>query len=288
MHLSKPGTGLLLVIGSLGLMTGCSSSSSNPTADGGTSDGPGADAPQSDSPSGTPNIHGVLENLLNMPAPAKNITTSALGQTTTDDANGNWGLTLPLNQPFSQLFTSPGYATLTEQEAILLGDYNRGATLLPDNGTVTMLASFLTTPAYDSTLGVLSVAAVPNKTTCMSEDGGMITVSPAGNSKVVYVRSGIPSSTATTIAKGSFPSAIAYNLPTGVNLTVTFSYPAAGDGGAGDGGTGGCTQMAWPVPGADATSGLPTDMNLKYTGNVQTIGGPTGQGATSFIRLFLQ
>ncbi len=249
------------------------SSSTTPITPAGDA-GPGNEAgPANDGSSGgtTAKISGVTVGFGANAKPVAGSSVAAGTITTKSDSKGVWSLTLPKSQPFSLTFTTPNYATLTEQEFQLTGDFDRGNSSLIDQSTANLLLG--TFNGYDATLGVLGLVAIANGTSCPADDkttetvnGATFSVSggspgDAGGPKIVYFKGGFPTASATSTAAGQAPAAVAYNVPVGVNLTVTVTHPS-------------CTQQAFPV----------TQGAITYTGNVQTIAGL----GTSYIRTFLK
>jgi hypothetical protein len=262
----------VLSIGSVATL-GCSStaSGSKPTASGGSGTEPegttGGSTPSTGSGSSTGSAtsegpQAVTETGtivdLESKKPISGATVTAGDQTATTATDGTFSLTLQKGDPFQLSVTASGYATLLEQQTSLSADYSVGSTTIVPNETATLLTAMLS--GYDSTLGVLSVAVTPTGA-CASEDGATITVSPAGSAKVTYFSGGIPSSGLTAVKGGQFPSAVIYNVATGVPLTVTVSHPT-------------CSQAPFPF----------TQGGVVYTGGISTESGEV----TGFAKIFLQ
>jgi hypothetical protein len=250
------------------LAFGCSSSSSKGGP--GPADAAGGDtgSPMTDAAAdgaGQPGIHGKTIDYSSKRAEAGAMIAAA-GMMATSDAMGDWLLTPAFGQPFSLAFTKSGYIPLTEQEMTISGDFDQGSETLIDTSTAMLfLGTFKSTP--DPSLGILNINVIPNGTTCMDAGGATVTViSPGaagdGGAPVLeYWKGGFPNAGATSVQSGQSPVAVAYNLPVGVNLSISVHHPT-------------CKQTKYPV----------TQGTVTYTGNVQVIAGT----ATSYIRAFLE
>jgi hypothetical protein len=251
-----------------GLAFGCGSSSSpaKPADAGGdtgiTGDSGAVDAAlDGTGPSG---IHGQTVDY-NSKKGVSGAMIAAAGMTATSDAMGNWSLTPALGQPFSLAFTKSGYIPLTEQEMSINGDFDQGGETLIDTATAMLfLSTFKTTP--DPNKGIVNINVIPTGS-CTDAGGATITLivpgatGDGGGYTLEYWKGGFPNAGTTSVQSGQSPVALAYDLPTGVNISITVQHPT-------------CTQMPYPV----------TQGNVTYTGNVQVIAGT----ATSYIRAFLK
>jgi hypothetical protein len=200
---------------------------------------------------------GVITNFNNH-QPVPNAKVTAADQTVTTAADGSYSFTLQKGEPFRLTVEADGFAKLVEQEATLQGDYDKGATTIVPNTVAMLLTGMLT--GYDATLGVLSVQVIPTGS-CASEAGATLKVSPEGSAKVSYVSKSLPSSDATSVSAGEFPSAIIYNVQPAVPLTVTVQHAT-------------CAESQFPVEqGA-----------VQYTGGISVEAGQS----TGFARVFLQ
>jgi hypothetical protein len=178
--------------------------------------------------------------------------------TATTASDGTYTLDVLQGVPFTMTVAAPQYVTLVEQSSTLAADADRGSTLLLALADEPLLEDTLN--GYDATLGVLSVAVLTTGS-CTTQANTTLTVSPAGNSQIVYMAHHIPNSTYTSVQDMAFPSAAIYNLPTGVPITVTIQ-----------GGT--CTPSTYPV----------TYQGITYGPSVSTQPG----NVTAFARVFLQ
>jgi hypothetical protein len=192
--------------------------------------------------------------------PVAGATVIAGDQTATTDATGAYALKVHKSQPFLMNVTAPSYVKLVEQETVLDADYDRGKTTIVPEELATLLHNTL--QGYDPSLGVLSVAIIPTGA-CASEGHTKISVTgdDSAKSKVRYMIAKMPSNTAEDVQPGEFPSAVIYNLPVGVPITVTLDSKS-------------CKQAAFPF----AHDGMTYDATITVeAGDV-----------TSFQRLFLQ
>ncbi len=231
----------------------------------GSSDGTGPAAPGVDaSVDAGPTVH-QTGTIVDFDSAINGAGTGVAGATVTDGthtattgADGTYSLEVDMGVAFTMTVTAPKYVTLVEQPSTLTADADRGSTQLLALADEPLLEDTLT--GYDATLGVLSVAIMPTGS-CASEAGTTLTVSPAGDSHVVYMAHHVPNSTYATAQEGAFPSAAIYNLPTGVPITVSIT-----------GGT--CTPSTFPV----LYNGISFDPAVSTeAGNV-----------TAFSRIFLQ
>jgi hypothetical protein len=193
----------------------------------------------------------------NSKAPVAGAVVSAADQTMTTGADGTFSLTLQKGEPFQLSVVSDGYATLLQQQTALEADYAAGSITIVPQGLAGILTALL--PGYDKTLGVLSIDLVPTGA-CTSEGGATLSVSPAGTAQVAYFSGGMPSSSLTSVEAGQFPSAVIYNVQTGVQLDVTVTQAT-------------CKEVAFPY----------TTGGVEYTGGITTQPGLV----TGFARIFL-
>ncbi|WP_437588897.1 hypothetical protein [Sorangium sp. So ce1000] len=191
-------------------------------------------------------------------------TVTAEAQTATSDAQGNWSMTLPVDQAFSLVFAAEGYATLTEESATLTGSFDKEPTPLTDGATGKLLIASLTD--YDKNLGMVAINLV-TEPTCPDETGATLSVTAGGEKvgSIIYFVGGLPSSTETSAQKGMTPAAIAYNLPLG-EVSVEVQHPS-------------CTQHLPPV----------SQGAITYHGKVQVVAAQPEQALSiSFLRAFLK
>jgi hypothetical protein len=178
--------------------------------------------------------------------------------TATTGSDGTYSLTVDQGVDFTMTVTAPKYVTLVEQGSSLAANASRGTTQLLALADEPLLEDTLT--GYDATLGVLSVAVLLTGS-CTTQANTTLTVSPAGNSHVVYMDNKVPNSSLTSVQDGAFPSAAIYNLPVGVPITVSIQ-----------GGT--CTPSTYPV----------TYQGISFDATVATQPG----NVLAFSRVFLQ
>jgi hypothetical protein len=185
---------------------------------------------------------------------------------TSDATTGKYSLSLTKATPFSLSYKKA--ITIIEQEETMSGDtVNATPTQIVDGPTENLLLGSLI--GYDKTLAVLSVT-VYKSGTCATADGATVALSPVGSEKVVYFKSGFPSSTQTTVIDGQIPSVIFYNVTPGQKIALTITHPT-------------CKQAAFPFTDPD----MPT---ISYTGNVTTVpADPSSSAPTaSYARFYLQ
>jgi hypothetical protein len=169
--------------------------------------------------------------------------------------------TVPVGVPFQIVARASGYLPETLQEMIA----TRQATTVPELPLVTSsYATSLTNaaPGYDPSLGLLGLS-VRSLGRCADTSGATLEITgpDAGSSRVIYLANGTPSS-ATSVTGAAEPSAFAYNVPVGVDVSVTVSHPT-------------CAPAPYPV-----TSGT----NVTLTGKVRVSPG----NAASFALVYLQ
>ncbi len=170
---------------------------------------------------------------------------------------------VPIGSPFQIVARASGYWPMTLQEMIATGPN----ALLPQQVTLvtSAYATSLTNaaPGYDSSLGVLGLSVL-SLGQCASVAGATLAVTgpDAGSAQVIYLASNGTPSSATSVTSSSFPSAFAYNVPVGVDLSVTVSHPT-------------CAPAPYPVA-------VPTNVTL--TGRVRVSAGT----AASYALVYLQ
>jgi hypothetical protein len=238
-----------LTFASFGLLAACS----------GSSGGTGTAVTDKDSGSTVPTVTQtgtIVDFDANSPIAGAAVTDGTHTATTASD--GTYSLEVDQGVAFTMTVTSPKYVTLMEQQTTLTADAARGQTQLVSLADEPLLQETLT--GYDATLGVLSVAVVTTGS-CMTGAGATLSVSPAGNSRITYMDHKIPNSTLTSVQDGQFPSAVIYNLPTDVPVTVTVQG-------------GSCTEAPFPVE----------YIGMSFSSDISTMAGEV----TSFQRLFLQ
>jgi hypothetical protein len=235
----------------------CSSDSTNAAGDdASTGDGTGFEGSSIDVPGAVPVTQKghIIVARKNSPAAGVVINTSAGSSAITDDA-GAYSIQVPKGVPYNMTVTGDGFYKLIEQEWTIPGDTDRGHTSFLSMILGDILAASITD--RDPNKGVLTVRVYATGG-CPSVDGATISLDPP-DGKTVYARGGLPS-TETTVSAEELPSAIIYNLPTGVNLKLKAAHPT-------------CTFVPYPAQ-ADG---------FTYTGNVKTEGGKV----ISFARVFL-
>ena len=141
---------------------------------------------------------------------------------------------------------------------------DRGATQFLSAQTAQTLEQLLP-GSFDVTKGIVSVAVI--KQTCPTEQGAVLDFTPrpdGGAGRLVYISSeGYPTANLTEAQADAFPSAAAYNLDVGQDVTFTVKAPP------------GCVVAPFPV---NDGSGLVYQS--------ATIKAPAG-GSLGFIRVFL-
>lgn len=240
-----------------GASDGGSTHDGSSKSDGGSKDATAGDAAHADSggDSGTGlTFHGTLVDFQNAAAIA-NGTVSGSGHTALSNVNGVFDLTVAANTAFTATATAAAYTKLIGQE-LSISDYDDfGFLPMISTSTSSLLQGVLS--GYDPSKGVIIVLAVATGG-CASEGGATLSVSPSGI--VNYFSGGTPSS-GTSITAGETPSAVIYNVPPGVALTLSVASPS-------------CTQAAYPF-----TQGV-----LTYTGAMKVEAG----NAVTAARVFLQ
>ncbi len=229
------------------------------TADGGSADSSAGDTGQKSDSSGDSavgtTLHGRLVNFQSGTAIAGG-TVSGGGNTATSDATGVFDLAVALGIPFTATATAATYTKLIGQEIQISASVDFGTLPMISAGTTSVLRAQLT--GYDAGKGALIVLVVPSGA-CASEGGATLSVSPAGT--VVYFSGGFPSASATSVAAGQAPSAVIYNIPPGVALTLSVTSST-------------CSQTAYPV----------TQGALTYTGAMQVEAGASVSAAKIFLQ----
>jgi hypothetical protein len=256
-------------------LSGCGASSGSATAP--DASPPGVDAGSEAGEGGVPGtvtVTGSDVQFTNLAKPVPSATISMGGTSTTANAMGDWSLVIHANTPVTQVHDAPGYVQFTNQEEIFSADTAYGATILVDIPTANILLQSFRD--FDKSLGVLAIGVTAESACTSTVAGSTITVTAGGKTThedagggpgLIYFVGGFPSPTATSVAAGEVPSAIAYNLPVGVDLAVTVSHPK-------------CKQDLFPV----------TVGPITYTGKVlagAAITSPT-KLATSYITAFLK
>ena len=201
--------------------------------------------------------HGVIIDF-DTSKPLAGATVTAGDQTATTDGTGAYAVKVHKAKPFQMNVSAPNYVKLVEQETILDADYDRGKTNMVPEDLAILLHNTL--QGYDPSLGVLSVAVIATGS-CASEGHTKITVEGEGKSKIKYMIAKMPSNVAEDVQPGEFPSAVIYNLPVGVPITVKLESKD-------------CKQAAFPV----------THDGMTYGATISVDAGDVA----SFQRLFLQ
>jgi len=185
-------------------------------------------------------------------------TVTAGDQSATTDAKGAYTLKVRKGMPFDMIVSAPNYVKLLEQGTVLDANYDRGKTPIVPLDLGTLLHDTL--QGYDPSLAVLSVQVVATGG-CASEAHTKIKFSPEGSAKIKYFLNKFPSNTVEEVQPGELPSAVIYNLPPGMPVTVTLENES-------------CKQAPFPF----------TQNGITYEANVKTEAGDV----TAFQRLFLQ
>jgi hypothetical protein len=190
------------------------------------------------------------------------VESTVMGPSVYPDA-GAFLATVALGVPFQLVATASGYLPMTLEEM--------GVTFptasLPQPITLFSVdyanSLKMAAPGYDPSLGILGISVL-SLGSCADPTGATLTVtsSDAGASQVIYLTNGMPSSAA-SVTDSVLPSAVAYNVPTGVDLSIAVSHPT-------------CTQAPYPVA-------VPST-NVTLTGRVQASPGNT----TSYALVYLQ
>jgi len=241
----------------LPLWAGCIEEQPSLTADASTRDGAGFEGSSIDVPGAVPVTQRgqIIVARQNTPVEGAIVSTSAGSRTSTDDG-GLYSIQVPKGVAYSMTVEKQGFWKLVEQEWIIDQDTDRKDTSFLSEILASLLAASI--PDLDATKGVLTLRVYPTEG-CPSVEGATVSIEPAGG-KLVYPRGGLPSKE-TTIAAEESPSAIFYNLPTGVPLQLKASHPT-------------CTFVPYPAK-ADG---------FTYTGKVTTEPGKV----ISFARVFLK
>jgi hypothetical protein len=209
-----------------------------------------------DAPSDAP----VLATLSGSTIPSQTSVAVDIQQGTTQYSGGSFFVSVPIGAPFQLTAIAHGYWPMSLQEIFVTAPT---ASLLQP---ITLISD-VTAPGYDPSLGVLGISVL-SLGKCADPTGATLAItgaaSPEGSSyKIVYFSGGTPSS-AQSVTGTALPSAYAYNLPVGVDLSVAISHPT-------------CTQAPYPVA-------VPGYRNVTYTGKVRVAAG----NATSYALVFLQ
>lgn len=221
------------------------------------SDSPGFESSTIDVPGAVPVTQRgqIVVARQNAPVEGAIVATSAGSRTSTDDA-GLYAIQVPKGIPYSMTVEKPGFYKLIEQEWSIGEDTDRKDTSFLSDILASLLAASI--PDLDPQKGILTLRVYP-KEGCASVDGATVTIEPAAG-KIVYPRGGLPSKE-TTIAAEESPSAVIYNLPTGVPLKLKAQHPT-------------CTFVPYPA----------SSDGFTYTGNVTTEPGKV----ISFARVYLR
>ncbi len=232
----------------------CSSNDDNavkPTADAGadTSIGPvGANESKQ---------KGTIMDAIDM-FPVVGATVAINGKTAVTGADGTYEIIAPRNTPYAMTVTEGQHYKLNEQEWIVKSEtFDRGVTSLLSKDIANLLLSFL--PPRDTAKGLLVVRVYP-KAPCDSEQGSLLSIEPAGTSKVTYFANGKPSTAATSTTKDQAFSAVFSDVEVGVPIKVTVSSPL-------------CEQIPFPID----------DKDITYTGVQKTEAGEV----LSYIRMYI-
>jgi hypothetical protein len=231
---------LLVAAGALGAAVACSSSTSSgdttpltPGAEGGGGNEGSTEASNGAETSitGPAQIGRIIDAVGKTGVSGATVSIAGNSVTTGDD--GKYiAAGIPINTPYSMSVTAPDHFKLDEQEWIVKTSvFDRGDTSLLSSSTAMFLSSLL--PARDAAKGLLAVRIYP-LAPCLSEQGSILSLSPAGTSQLTYFKGGFPNKTATSATKDESFSGIFTDVDPGVPLTVTVSSPD-------------CEQVAFPV-----------------------------------------
>jgi hypothetical protein len=187
---------------------------------------------------------------------------SPLSQAPTSFGNSVY-VAVAVGLPFQIIGRASGYLPMTLQEMIATGQL----AVVPEPLTLvtTTYATSLTNaaPGYDPSLGLLGLSVL-SLGRCASPSGATLEITgpDAGSSRIIYLASNGTPSSATSVTSASLPSAFAYNVPVGVDLSVTVSHPT-------------CAQAPYPVA---------AGTNVTLTGKVRVAPG----SAASYALVYLQ
>jgi hypothetical protein len=165
--------------------------------------------------------------------------------------------------PFQLVATASGYWPMTLEEMLVtssMASLPEPITLFSDAYANSLT---LAAPGYDPSLGILGISVL-SLGSCADPTGATLTITSAdaGASPVLYLTNGMPSGAA-SVTGSALPSAVAYNVPTGVDLSIAISHPT-------------CAQAPYPVA-------IPST-NVTLTGRVRVSPGNT----TSYALVYLQ
>ncbi len=232
----------------------CSSSSDNgatPTAEAGADTSIGPVGSNESKQKGT-----IMDAIDKFPVVGATVTIE--GKTAVTGADGTYEIVVPRNTAYRMAVTEDQHYKLNDQEWIVKSEtFDRGVTSLLSKDIGNLLLSFL--PPRDATKGLLVVRVYP-KAPCDSEQGSLLSIEPAGTSKVTYFAGGKPSTAATSTTKDEAFSAVFSDVDVGVPIKVTVNSPL-------------CEQIAFPIDDADIT----------YTGVQKTEAGDV----LSYIRTYI-
>ena len=233
-----------------------------------TDGGPGADGTSTAeaSPGGPPTQTGRIVDLSaqGTGVPMAAITLGSVSLMA--DAKGNYSAQYPANTPVSMTVSAANYYKLIEGEWFITGDVSRANTrLLSDDTAKSLLGALgLSGPAYDPTLGVVSVWVIP-QAPCTTDANAVIDIMPkVASTHVTYFgATGLPDGTVGSTVAGQNPHAAIYNVPINTQLTFTITHPT-------------CGLKAFPAT---------DDSGFTYTGKIHVEAGSTN--VVSFFRLFM-
>ena len=202
-------------------------------------------------------LSGAIRNFSTMAA-ISGVMVSGAGQTTTSDAAGLFALSVTQDIPLMISLTAPTYARVFSQALSLSSSFDIGALVMITTATNLALQKALT--GYDPSRGAIVVQALLTPGgLCTSEGGAIISTTPAGI--VTYFSGGAPNATIMSVVANETPSAIVYNLPPGIPITLTVTHPR-------------CSQLPYPV-----TLGA-----ITFTGEMQVEAGDALTASRVFLR----
>jgi hypothetical protein len=182
----------------------------------------------------------------------------AVGSISTNtDATGRFALRVPAGIYARPTIRKIDYTERLYEELAVSVDSDQGQIPILSLAGQSQLRSAL--PGFDATLGAVAVRVLA-RGMCQNEDSATLSISPAGKSRTVYFRDGVPNTGSGNVRAGEATSAIIYNLA----VSTPLSLGVARDG---------CTMARYPT----------SNNGLTRTGNIQVRGGNSITTATTFV-----
>ncbi|WP_394824986.1 hypothetical protein [Pendulispora albinea] len=230
---------------------------------------PGAPAEQDESELGKigrfATMSGVITNLdTKVAVPGVTVDAGLGNHRAVTDARGAWTIArLPKLVPFTPTLSADDFVTITLQEYILLGDFDRGGFELAPAARATASRGRL--PDYDPAKGVQHFTLI-NTGNCSDPSGATIVLPPGSSARVKYFKEGRLSD-APSISANEDPQVYFYN----VDLDKAFDYELVHPT---------CKLVPFPVKMG----------NVIYTGAMKVEAGGRLDGALhgSFSRIFVR